>query len=239
VKVSQPPELVLVLDLSASLYIGLLDPRTGLLASRIREQASRGESAGRGETGHELLEECLTDSGAKLTDIGSICIGTGPGSFTGIRIGVAIAQGLGFARQLPLYPYSSLAALSVCASLSPNPASKTPVAAIDAIAAIAANAGRYFILTEELGQVLISGDELAALGALHPTLITSGRVPDGDRFRNIFSTLERMEDRVDFLRIADLARVRPPILDGIIRPNYLQVSAAEEKRRSPGTGGIV
>lgn len=231
-KVSQPPDLVLVLDLSASLYVGLLDPRTGLLASRIREQASRGESAGRGETGHELLEECLTDSGAKLTDIGSICIGTGPGSFTGIRIGVAIAQGLGFARQLPLYPYSSLAALSVCASLSPNPASKTPVAAI------AANAGRYFILTEELGQLLISGDELAALGALHPTLITSGRVPDGDRFRNIFSTLERMEDRADFLRIADLARVRPPILDGIIRPNYLQVSAAEEKRRSPGTGGI-
>ncbi len=236
-KGSQPPDLVLVIDLSASLYVGIVDPVKGVLAARIREQAGRLEkgshavSGGRGESGHALLEECLSASGITLPDIGSICVGTGPGSFTGIRVGVAIAQGLGFTRQLPLYPYSSLAALIACAShtitlLGPSP-----------VAAIAANAGRYFVFAEELGQTLLAGEALAALGTLHPNLITSGLIPDDERFRLFFPTVERMEVQMDFIRVVNLAKAGPPILDGIIRPNYLQASAAEEKRRTPGAEG--
>jgi hypothetical protein len=42
---------------------------------------------------------------------------------------------------------------------------------------------------------------------------------------------------VDFGRIARMALAGPPVLDGILRPNYLMASAAEEKRRPavPGT----
>jgi hypothetical protein len=75
VKGSQPPELVLVIDLSASLYVGIVDPVKGVLAARIREQAGRLEkgshavSGGRGESGHALLEECLSASGTTLADI--------------------------------------------------------------------------------------------------------------------------------------------------------------------------
>jgi tRNA threonylcarbamoyladenosine biosynthesis protein TsaB len=223
------PGLVLVADLSAALYLGLLDTEHRLLASRIREQGVRGENA------HGLLDECLIEAGASPQDIAAICVGTGPGSFTGIRVAVAMSQGLGFARRLPLYPFSSLAALraSVPASVSKD----RPV-----VAAIAANAGRYFVLVGSApghagSESVMSADELAAFGSEHTLLITSGNLPDRERFAGLFSALIRMEEVAGFTAIARLAKSQPPVLDGVIRPNYLMASAAEEKRRLQGSGG--
>ena len=56
----------------------------------------------------ELLEE----TGTALNELDCIAFGAGPGSFTGVRVAVALAQGLGYARNLPLCPVSTLAALA-------------------------------------------------------------------------------------------------------------------------------
>ena len=49
-----------------------------------------------------LIDECLQAIGATLDDCECIAYSRGPGSFTGIRIGASVAQGIAFARNLPV-----------------------------------------------------------------------------------------------------------------------------------------
>ncbi|HEA17898.1 MAG: tRNA (adenosine(37)-N6)-threonylcarbamoyltransferase complex dimerization subunit type 1 TsaB [Pseudoalteromonas prydzensis] len=55
-----------------------------------------------------LVDALLAKANCKLTDLDVIGFGQGPGSFTGVRISVAIAQGLAYACKLPLVGVSTL-----------------------------------------------------------------------------------------------------------------------------------
>jgi len=59
-----------------------------------------------------LIEQLLAQSEQRLTDLDAIAVGRGPGSFTGIRLAISVAQGLGFGQNLPIIPISSLKALA-------------------------------------------------------------------------------------------------------------------------------
>jgi tRNA threonylcarbamoyladenosine biosynthesis protein TsaB len=50
-------------------------------------------------------------------------VAAGPGSFTGLRIGIATIQGLAFANSRPVVPVSALEALAYAAALSRPPGS--------------------------------------------------------------------------------------------------------------------
>lgn len=68
----------------------------------------------RGHTRHLLpaIDRLLSDAGLTLHRLDAIAVTTGPGSFTGLRIGIGVAQGLTYGADLPAVPLSSLATLA-------------------------------------------------------------------------------------------------------------------------------
>jgi tRNA threonylcarbamoyladenosine biosynthesis protein TsaB len=64
---------------------------------------------------YRWIEAVLATARCTLDDLGAVAFGAGPGSFTGVRVAAAVAQGLGYARGLPVWQVSSLAALAAAA----------------------------------------------------------------------------------------------------------------------------
>jgi tRNA threonylcarbamoyladenosine biosynthesis protein TsaB len=59
-----------------------------------------------------MLEEVLAEAGEVLNNLDALAYGCGPGSFTGVRIAAATAQGVAASANLAVIPISSLAAIA-------------------------------------------------------------------------------------------------------------------------------
>ena len=62
-----------------------------------------------------MLQDLLQQSGLSVLQLDAISYSSGPGSFTGLRIGLSVAQGVSFAADIPLIAVSSLANLAMVA----------------------------------------------------------------------------------------------------------------------------
>lgn len=75
---------------TAWLCLAVADAVTGARLTSVQVQAQRQHASLLPET----LQTMLSDAGLSLQDVTAIGVGTGPGSYTGLRVGLATAQGL-------------------------------------------------------------------------------------------------------------------------------------------------
>lgn len=71
-----------------------------------------------GEELLSVLDEVLREAGTTLTSLSAVVVGTGPGAFTGLRVGLATAKGLAYGLRIPLIGVRSTAALALAAWLA-------------------------------------------------------------------------------------------------------------------------
>ena len=115
-----------------------------------------------------MIQQLLADASVTLHQLDGIVFGRGPGSFTGVRIGVSVAQGLAFGADLPVFGVSTLAAMAQAAAVQQN--------ATEVIAAIDARMAEVYIATytlDEAGLMQAITPEIAAKPAALPEILTS------------------------------------------------------------------
>jgi len=67
---------------------------------------------------HVFIEEVIAEAGISVQDLDAIAVSQGPGSYTGLRIGVSAAKGLCFALNIPLIAVDTLQTLAAQVNVS-------------------------------------------------------------------------------------------------------------------------
>ena len=111
-------------------------------------------------------EQLLAEAGVAKSQLDAIAVGRGPGAFTGVRLAIALAQGIALALDRPLLPVSTLAALAMRADAGEG---------ADILAAIDARMGEIYAASFRR-----AGDEVFATS--HEIVIAPADhgVPAGD-----------------------------------------------------------
>lgn len=78
----------------------------------VRAQASHPMGRGHQEAIAPLAQTVMAQAGLTFSDLDRVGVTIGPGSFTGLRVGLAFAKGLGAALSIPVVGVGTLAALS-------------------------------------------------------------------------------------------------------------------------------
>lgn len=77
-------------------------------------------------------DRLLAEAGIAKAELDAVAVGRGPGAFTGVRLGVALGQGIALALDLPVLPVSTLAALAMRGAAPAGDGDPGILAAIDA-----------------------------------------------------------------------------------------------------------
>ncbi|RCK53899.1 hypothetical protein TH25_00550 [Thalassospira profundimaris] len=100
------PTLLAIDTASTSLATAVLV--NGEVRGELFEKMERGQA----ESLLPFIMKSLREAGVEFADIDGIAVTVGPGAFTGMRIGLATARGLGLARKIPVVGVSSLEAVA-------------------------------------------------------------------------------------------------------------------------------
>ncbi len=87
---------------------------------KVLNQAEVGTNATASNQVLFLIDKVLTSSGINLQDLDGFCLTTGPGSFTGLRVGASILKGLLLATSKPFVKVDTLEALALQAMPTGN-----------------------------------------------------------------------------------------------------------------------
>lgn len=104
--------LALVIDTSsAAVTAGVVELFPGA-APRVLAQRVTIDARAHGERLAPSIQACLAEAGVTFADLAAVVAGTGPGPFTGLRVGLVTAAALGDATGLPTYGVCSLDAIA-------------------------------------------------------------------------------------------------------------------------------
>ena len=92
----------------AACSVCVYDAGRGLVLASRHEFMDRGQA----EALAPMVQETMASAGVAFKDLARIAVTTGPGTFTGVRIGLAMARGLGVALSIPITGINSLAAIA-------------------------------------------------------------------------------------------------------------------------------
>lgn len=154
-----------VLALDAATEVCSVALISGALEISRRVEGSRGHA----DRILTLVDEVLSQAQTPLTSLDGIAASVGPGAFTGVRISIAVAQGLAFGAGLPVVAVTTLEALSF-ARLAGRPASDVALSCLDA------RMGEVYwashVQDAVRGLKAIGGPQLCAPGMLRDALAT-------------------------------------------------------------------
>lgn len=188
-----------------------------------------------------MIEELVDETGNALDEIEGIAVAAGPGSFTGIRIGIGIAQGLGMSLSKPVLALSNLAVMAMAAITTRNCNNVL-------VSMKARNCEVYFAAyyaSVSAGVVLLGQEQVCTakeIGSLPPL---QGEVRNwlgvGDGWNQedeILQALQlgaenfqlgedRLNSELDIRALCELAKLRLQLGEGVaaeqVLPNYIKV----------------
>ena len=195
----------------------------------LRHEPAPGERPGHASQLLPLAQRALDALGATFADVTRIGVGVGPGTFTGLRIGVATARALAQSTGAELAAVSTLEALAEAAHDD-----RAVLAVLDARRGEAFAAG-YRDATRLSGPIAVAPEGLAALAdpAHGPWLaVGDGAIRFRDRLVPVAdvpgddSTLHR----VSALAVCRLARAAPTVDRDALLPEYVRPPDAVPRR---------
>ena len=187
----------------------------------------------------KMAEDLLANCDLTVADVDAVAVAAGPGSFTGVRIGVAAAKGFAWGRELPCYGVSTLEAMVYAASMCDG----IYCACMDARREQIYNA----VFSVEDGKpARLSDDRAISIEALGASLKKLEKpvflVGDGaqlcyNTLRVSIPSLRLLPEHLCFQRAAGVALAAQAKIDagepgsGLeLVPNYLRLSQAEQSR---------
>jgi tRNA threonylcarbamoyladenosine biosynthesis protein TsaB len=152
------------------------------------------------------VQECLSEAGIGATELDLLAVMTGPGSFTGVRIGVAAVKGLAEGLGIPVVGVSRLLLMS-------------SLAGDGAVAWLDAGRGDVYVGGGGMPEAMFSRVEAEALG---------GRVVVGEEILRNAGEWVGLPDISALVRAAEQAAARGEFSDVmLLDANYLRIPDAE------------
>lgn len=143
-----------------------------------------------------MVAECLASAGLRASSVERVAVTTGPGSFTGLRVGLSFARGLGLAIGRPVLGVGTLEALAASAEA---PADRIVLAAVDA------RRGQIYVQRFQGGRALGPPSASAVETTAGPAdlLVGSGAELLSDRFPGAARDLRGVPDPLAIARLAE------------------------------------
>jgi tRNA threonylcarbamoyladenosine biosynthesis protein TsaB len=228
---------------TAATVAAVCDTAAGSVSER-RDDPPAGARPRHGSRLLELAIGSLGDAACSWDELDRIAVGVGPGTFTGLRIGIASARALADARGIPLFGVSTLRSLALCAGPAAREADAGAVAGV-----IDARRGELFAAAWPLA----AGEDHAVMPIVAPAAwepnalaralreldvrilaVGDGAIPSRQLLEQCGAVVPpdtSAHHRVSAIGHCRLASAMPQDAAGDVAPAYLRLPDAEITRR--------